>query len=346
MKSKSVFRWILLLMSLGVVARAEEVARIEKKKTIVKVYEANDRDHLMLDNQYGHVNVNLWDKKEIKVDIVITANCLSEEDVTNYLNSVKIEENKSGGQVRLKTVIDRKRYGGIWNSFKNVLNSKNSVRIDYSVNMPRNIALSVSNEFGDTNVPSFQAPLSIHTRYGSFFAQELDGPRNTIDVSYGKASIGKVNGGTMDIRYSDLAVDKAHHLTLVNKYGKLSIGQINALTADIDYSGGFHIGKLLESCTINLNYSGGFNIDELPQSANAVTIQAAYSSIAIPVESGNFDVTVSYGDVNFPKNGKTSFTSQPDGKSPTKQYEGKIGSGNGTRIKVISRYGSVNLAKD
>lgn len=347
MKSKLVFKCILLLMSLGVVARAEEIARIEKKKTIVKVYEVSDKDRLSLDNQYGHVKINLWDKKEIKVDIVVTANCVSEDDVMDYLNSVKIEESRGGGQIRLKTVIDRKSYGGVWNSFKNVLNSKNWIRIDYSVNMPRNIALSVSNEFGDTNIPSFQAPLTIDTRYGNFSAQELDGASNTIDVSYGKASIGKINTGKMDIRYSDLAVDKANTLTLVNKYGKLSIGQINVLTADIDYSGGFHIGKLLESCTINLSYSGGFNIGELPQSANAVTIEAAYSSIAIPVESGNFDVTVSYGDVNFPKNGKTTFTSQPEGKShTTKQYEGKIGSGNGTRVKVVSRYGSVNLSKD
>lgn len=346
MKSQLVFKYTLLLMTLSIVVRAEEIAGIERKKTILKVYEVSDKDNLLLDNQYGHVKVNLWDKKEIKIDIVITANCASEDDITAYLNSVKIEENKSGGQIRLKTVINRKSYGGVWNSFKNVLNSKNSIRIDYSVTMPKNIALAVHNEFGDTNIPSFQAPLTIDTRYGGFYAEELDGTSNTIDVSYGKAVIGKMNEGKLDIRYSDLAVEKAHSLTLANKYGKLSIGQINVLTADVDYSGGFHIGKLLESCTINLSYSGGFNIGEVPQSANAITIQAAYSSIAIPVESGNFDVTVSYGDFNFSKNGKVSLTNQPpsDGKHhPTKQFEGKVGSGTGTKVKVVSRYGNVNL---
>lgn len=348
MKSQLVFKYTLLLMTISTVVRAEEIAGVERKKTILKVYEVSDKENLFLDNQYGHVKINLWDKKEIRVDIVITANCASDDDVAAYLNSVKIEENKSGGQIRLKTVIDRKSYGGIWNALKNVLNSKNSVRIDYSVTMPKNIALAVHNEFGDINIPSFQAPLTIDTRYGGFYAEELGGERNTIAVSYGKAAIGKINDGVLDIRYSHLAVDKAHNLTLVNKYGKLTIGQINELTADIDYSGGFHIGKLLETCTINLSYSGGFNIGELPQSANAVTIRAAYSSIVIPVESGNFDVTVSYGNVSFPKNGRTSFTSQPaEGKSnTTKQYEGKIGSGNGTRVKVVSRYGSVNLVKD
>lgn len=348
MQSKLVYKWILLLMSLGVVARAEEVARVEKKKTIVKVYEVSDKDRLSLDNQYGHVKINLWDKKEIKVDIVVTANCVSEDDVMDYLNSVKIEENRSGGQIRLKTVIDRKSYGGIWNSFKNVLNSKNSIRIDYSVSMPKNIALSVRNEFGDTNIPSFQAPLAIDTQHGGFYAEELDGVNNSIDVSYGKVAIGKINGGNMDISYSNLKVDKAHTLKLVNKYGQLIIGQINVLTADIDYSGGSHIGKLLESCTIDLSYSGNFTIGELAPSVNAVTIQAAYSSLAVPVESGSFDVSVSYGDVNFPKNGKTTFTSQPaDGKShTTKEYEGKIGSGNGARLRIASSYGSISLSKD
>jgi hypothetical protein len=346
MKSRLVFKYVLFLLLVSTAGRAEECLSAERKKTILRLYDISDKDNLVVENQYGQVKVNIWDRKEIKVEIVITANCVSEDDVAAYLNSVNIEEGKAGGQLRIKTVIDRKSFGGVWNSLKNVMNWKNSIRIDYTVSMPKNIPLVVSNEFGDTNIPFFQAALTVDARYGGFYADELNGDNNVVAVSYGKVAIGRMNEGTMAVRYSDLAVEKAHSLVLENRYGKLSIGEINVLTANVDYSGSFYIGKVLDACTINVSYSGGLRIGELSPSANAVTIRSAYSSVAVPVESGSFDVTVSYGNFNFPRDGKTSFTHLPasDAKhQPTKQFEGKIGTGAGPRIKVVSRYGSVTL---
>lgn len=346
MKIKPSFSIILLVLGTWMMAHAEQTTLAEKRKTLVKVYTVDARDQLSVDNQYGQVKINLWDRKEIRVDIAITANAPSDQRATDYLNAVTISEKREGSLITLRTVIDRSQFGSSnWNSWRGKPGEKNSIQIDYVVNMPKFNPLIVKNIFGNTDIASFQAPLTVESRYGNFSAADLGNASNTIEVAYGNARIGKMDGGKMEVRYSDFNLEQARTLLLVNKFGKLTIGEVGTLEADIDYSGAT-IGRVNESCKINLSYSGNFQVEQLSRSAENVTIRAAYSSVVLPAESSQFDVTVTHGDFRLPANLKVHFTSQPDKTDSfrsTKQYSGTVGTGAGTIIKVISTFGDVRL---
>jgi len=225
------------------------------------------------------------------------------------------------------------------------------VKINYDVMMPKQNSLTIRNKFGNTSIPSFHAALSVHSRYGNFSADQLTGRQNDIDVAYGKADIRTLDQGKLDIAYATLDLDRVNVLTLTNKFGKMNIGDVGKLDADINYSGA-KIGTLRESGKIKLDFSGGFRIDQLSKTADNVDIQANYSSVALPMENGNtcdFDVTVSYGSFNYTSGQALHFTSQPEDRSShagprlTKQYIGKIGSGSGTKVRVVSKFGNVNF---
>ena len=346
MKIKPLFSSLLLAMGTWMTAHAEQPKLVEKRKTVVKVYTVDVRDQLSVDNQYGQVKINLWDRKEIRVDVAITANAPSDQRATDYLNAVTISEKREGSVIMLRTLIDRSQFGSNnWNSWRGKAGEKNSIQIDYVVNMPKFNALIVKNTFGNTDIASFQAPLTVQSRYGNFSADDLGNASNTIEVAYGNAKIGKMDGGKMEVRYSDFILDQARTLLLTNKFGKLTIGEVGTLNADIDYSGAT-IGRVNESCKVNLSYSGNFQIEQLLRSAENVTIKAAYSTVTLPAESSQFDVTVTHGDFSLPTNLKVHFTSQPDKTDSyraTKQYSGTVGSGTGTLIKVVSTFGDVRL---
>lgn len=325
-----------------------EFGGIEKRKTIIKLYDVSPKDNLLIDNQFGQVKVALWDKDEIRVQITITANGSTDDRAQDYLNSVDIEEKRNGDQISLKTNIHKSNVTNwVWNTSTG---EKNNVRIDYDVSMPRKNALSVRNQFGATTIPAFSAPLKVYSRYGSFHANELQGRQNDIDVQYGKAFIQTIDAGTLDIAYSSLELDKANVLRLSNQFGKLKIGEVNKLDANINYSGA-KIGTLRESGKIKLEFSSGFRIDQLAKSADNVDIQASYSSVALPItEIGdcNFDVTVSYGGFQYPSGQNIYFFSQPSddknkGAKTTKQYSGKTGDGSGPKVRVVSKFGSVSF---
>ena len=323
---------------------------VEKKKTIIKIFDVDSKDNLLVDNQFGQVNVGLWDKKEIRIQITILANSDSDERVQKFLDAVTIDEKRTGDQILVKTNFNQNSISnwsfGKWKDG----GERNYVKINYEVMMPRQNALTVRNKFGNTSIPAFQAALTVHNRYGNFSAEDLTGRQNDIDVAYGKANIGTIDQGKLEIAYGSLELVKANVLTLINKFGKMSIGDVGKLDADINYSGA-KIGTLRESGKIKLDFSGGFRIDQLPKTADNIDIQASYSSVAIPMANNNdcdFDVTVSYGNFNYGSGSAMHFKSQPDddnrrGPKLTKQYVGKVGSGSGTKVRVVAKFGNVNF---
>ncbi|GAB4048453.1 hypothetical protein [Spirosoma litoris] len=329
----------------------ESESSIEKKKTIIKLFDVDSKDQLVVDNQFGEVKIGLWDKNEIRVQITIVANSDSDERVQKFIDAVSIEEKRSGDQILVRTNFSQSSVSnwsfGKWKDG----GERNYVKINYDVMMPKRNALTVRNKFGNTSVPAFQAPLTIYSRYGNFSAEDLTSRQNDIDVAYGKADIRSLDEGKLRISYGNLELEKVNVLELVNKFGKMNIGNVGKLNADIDYSGA-KIGTLRESGKIKLGFSGGFRIDQMPKTVDNVDIQASYSSVALPLDHNNdcdFDVTVSYGNFNYDSGSTMHFTSQPNdndnhrGPKLTKQYIGKVGSGNGTKVKVVSRFGNVNF---
>lgn len=344
----------LLLCLSPFLTRAEDpwgTDAIERKKTIIKLFDVDANDNLVVDNQFGEVKVGLWDKNEIRVQITIVANSSSDERVQRFLDAVSIEEKRSGNQILLRTNFSQSSISN-WsmNSWKNS-GERNFVKINYEVMMPKQNALTIRNKFGDTSIPAFHASLSVHSRYGNFSADQLTSRQNDIDVAYGKANIHALDQGKLDIAYGSLELDKANVLILNNKFGKMNIGTVGKLDAEINYSGA-QIGTLRESGKIKLGFSGGFRIEQLPKTADNVEIQASYSPITLPLDDSNdcdFDVTVSYANFNYSSGQALHFTSQPEdrgshsGPRMTKQYVGKIGNGSGTKVRVISKFGNVNF---
>ncbi len=315
----------------------------DRKKSITKVYTVDANDALTVDNQYGTVAVDLWDKPEVRIQITVTANADNDNRIQQLLDGVSIEDSRSGNQITIKTICDRANNWQIGNWMKG--GERNYVKIDYLVSMPRQNALTVRNKFGNTTIPTFRAPLAIYSRYGNFQANDLAGLTNNIDVAYGNADIGTMTDGKIDIAYSKLELDKVNVLTLINKFGKLHIGNVGRLDANVEYSGAV-IGTVRQSAKVNLSFSGGFRIEQFLPGTDRVDIHASYSSVTLPAENMDcdFDVTVSYGNFRAPS--ASHLTSQPDDKPGrmTKQYIGRTGTGtNGPHLKIFSSFGNVNF---
>ncbi|WP_345239632.1 hypothetical protein [Nibrella saemangeumensis] len=345
---------VLLVCLLPMQLMAAQTGLIEKRKTIIKIYDVNSKDNLVVDNQFGQVKVGLWDKNEIRVQITITANSSAESMIQRYLDAVEIEEKRSGDQISLRTIINKGSATtwrmGTWRN-KDGQEESNSVRIDYDITMPKSNALNVKNRFGNTDIQAFRAPLTVHQRYGNFYATDLSGQQNDINVAYGKADIRKLENGKLVIAYSSLDLDQANVVWLSNKFGKLKIGEVGRIEGNIDYSGA-KIGTVKQSCNINLDFSGGFKIEQLPKTVDDVKINANYSSVVLPASDNvnyDFDVTVTHGGFRYANDTKIKFKTQPNedesrrGPVSTRQYSGQIGRGTGARVIVVSKFGDVSL---
>ena len=338
MEKKKAIATVLLYSLAFLAVAAPPDFFIERKKNIVKTFEVRPNDALGIDNRYGNIKVVLWDKPQIRIEISITANASSEEKAEEALNAVNIEEKRGGDNLSIRTVIRENAQKNSWRGKK----GENSLRIDYLIRMPTQNPLNIRNSYGDTDIARFTAPLALKTSYGNFRAENLAGKTNEIVIQYGNAAIGQMKQGKLQSNHSEINLKKVNSLELVNKFGSLNIGEVGSLIADIGYCG-VRIGTLTNEGTIKLDYTNNFSINE--STADNINIRAAYSSVVIPVrQPTRFEVSVSYGNFQYPSKAVVSFTSK-SGTNTTRQYEGNIGDDShpASTLRIISTYGNIKL---
>ena len=325
---------------------------VEKKKNISTSFSVEASEKISLDNQFGDIRIKIWDKSEVRVDIIITSNASSEERAANFINTVVIDSDKNNEGVFVKTHINAgaSKYTNNLN-WKAKEEDKNQLRVDYQVFMPKSNALKVKNSFGNIYLPNFSAPLWVDENYGTLFAENISGNAN-IDVAFGKANIKTMKGGNLKISYSTLEMDDAEDVSINNSFGKVNIKELTNANGKISYSSGT-IGTLKELAKLKIEFSGGLKFGAIDKSLKELDINSSYSSLTIPLvdtQDYDFDVKVNYADFDVPNDRSVIFTKNTEeekkdaGFNPTKYYVGKIGKGNAsTKIIIKSNFGSVKL---
>lgn len=293
-------------------------------KTYSKSYTVNAGTQLDVNNRYGKVTVNTWNKNEFKVDVQIQVIADKADDARKFLDRISITDSKQGQTVSFRTNIE---------SQPNLFGSKSrQIEINYMVYMPSQNALNVTNKYGSIELPDMDGKLEINCAYGSLHARSLTNADNNIKVSYGDARIGSLRASNLDIAY-----------------GSLVLGSVDKINADVKYSSA-KIGKINTSGDINVKYGGGLQITSLDENMTSLMVNAKYASVKLGLSDNadaDFDVTVNYGSFNYgnrPLNIYKTETSDNKHWSPTQNYKGRIGKGNVTKvISVNSSYSSVKF---
>ena len=296
----------------------------EKQKTYSKTYPLDGNDKIKLDNEFGKIVVNTWDRHEVKVDAQIKAWAKDDNDAQRLLDGVQINDSKQGDVVSYRTETGNP---GNWHGGK-----VRKVEIDYTVYMPARTDLDVENSFGSIVLPDLGGKIDLSSSYGNVEIANLSNPANDIQGSYGNLKAGSLNGAKLEFSYGNVAINECTNLRAQLSYGT------------------FQLGKLRGAADLDLSNVGGFKIGEIAASFKKLNINSSYSSVALGVSdynNFNFDITTTYGGFSYNDN-KVTITSKtpPDGSryfSNTKNYKGHFGKSSDAQISIHSSYGGVNF---
>lgn len=303
----------------------------DRIKNYSKSYAVDGNDELVLDNKYGRVTINTWNKNEIKVDVQIKGTAGDDETAQKLIDAISISDNKSGNVVSFRTNFNNGSKS-IWNLFNN-MNDRHKAEVNYIIYMPSTIALDMRNRYGGVVLPSLSGKVMLDNSYGSLTAKALTNPSNVLNLRYYEASIEEISGAEINL-----------------SYGSLKLGTVGRLVSNINYAP-VDIGKLVSSGSLNVRYGGGIKINEISKGLKNLDINATYSSVNVNLrgdESFDFDVTVKYGSFNFDENRLKVTSKSPSddarGFHPTKNYKGYAGNSNSSnKININSTYQSVKL---
>lgn len=343
MKSK----FSLLFALLTITATLVSAARADYTKNIKKAWPTNAVSALKVTNKFGEIKINDLGGDSVTIKVIITVENPSESRAKDLLNKIRIHFDKSGGLVSAETIIEE--------DFK----SKQSFRIDYQINIPKNRHLDIVNKYGNVVIKELEAKGTFNISYGSMTAGRMMVPSGSpaiVNVSYGKADIESINEATMIFKYSKLYGGNISRLNLDSRYSEINLQRIDQLSMDSKYDGfnieelgrmkatskytNYKIGLLHENFDLDTGY-GSVRIDEVDPKFRTIKIVNSYGGINIGLNTLNYELKAdcSYCDVDYPSN---RYKGNRIRENQRFSLEGNVGNGGGT-VTINSRYGGIKL---
>ncbi len=305
----------------------------EVSKTFSKNYPVDRDDKLVIDNKFGKITVNTWNKNEFKVEAQIRADAMETDEAQKLLDGVKVEDSKDGSTVSFATKIETNDGNNSWGTGTN--NGKPFVRkvsINYTIYMPSKNPLQITNRFGGVELPDFDGKVVVNSSFGNFTAKKLTNPANEISTR-GTTTIESLTGSQLKVTF-----------------GSLDLGSAENLNADVSHSA-VKIGKIKSAGTINVRYGSGVQISDLDKNLKNLSVTTYIAPLEVNFNNNqnfDFDVTVHNTSFDYGNHDVTVTSQSPEADSrrfnPTKNYKGHLGKGNADKLITIkSNYAPVKF---
>lgn len=321
---------VLCLMSFQAQAQ-----RVELEKTINQKYTlASKSNEVSIQNKYGDVVINTWNRNEITIDIEIKGWGQNENRAQEMLDKVEITYGQSSGNVDFRTEIS---------SNSTNINERSGFQVNYTVNMPTNNPLYLENKFGAVQLADFNGKLELEVGYGQLQAGELNSDDIEIELKYSKGSIESIAKGSLEFKYSgNITIGKVGDITLTDKYGGVTIDQADNIIAEIAYSG-LKIGVLNGSLELDSKYAG-CTVKSIQPGFEQINAENSYGSLTLGFANNanfSFDVNTRFGGF---KNILTEVNMQHEvEKSTSGEYAGVRGSNPTAEVNIESAFGGVKF---
>lgn len=335
----------------------ESTYPFSESKQIKKGFKAVSGADLHIENKYGDITINNWDKDSIILNITIKSEGDDIMKVKEKVDAIVVKiDGNSNGVTAMTDWSDG--YGVIKRSLEEIKQSVSNAKIhvDYTVYVPKSVELHIDNSFGHVRLDNVHSELELFLNHGDLAAYDINDDAD-ITVKYGDIRCGYVKDAKIEHNFGNLKIEKADKLRLSTIKSDISIQEIDRLVIDSkndeieieaikDLTGSFmlsdvEIDKLIERCQLTTKF-GSVEIDEIGQNCKLFKIVSAYTDIEID-ESPNskFTVVMDYGkSFNYGSNIKIE---SENGMDKIMTYGGTIGSCGSLTIDIYSKNGRVVL---
>jgi hypothetical protein len=341
----------ILLLNQGIYSQNEV------KKDFHEEFQTNQNTVLTLDNKYGDMDLKNWDKDLIQIDVNVQVTNASQEKAEKLLSYIDVVFSVEGDAVSAKTVFDEK--------FNNTSTWRddNDLKINYTVQMPKDIQLNLYNKYGDVFINEITGRATIGIKYGKLKANRIyrgnEKPLTEIDLGYSDASIEESDWLKVTMKYSNLNLNSTGAIVLLSKYSKIALDECSSLVIDGKYDV-YRLGKMANLVAV-CAYST-FEIEEIREKLSMETeytdckiafMPATFSSIDITNKYGGYRIGIDpnasyqldgqaeYAKISYPDVGKVSRIVE----NTSMQVNGVVGKevNPDATVRIVTKYGGIKL---
>lgn len=335
------------------------LAAQEVHKEFHQQYTAGANTTLDISNKYGDVIIDSWDQNQVVIDVKVTVEMPNQDKAQKLLDMINVEFSESGNTISAKTVIDNNFNFSGWGSNKRF-------SIDYSVKMPVEAALTLSNRYGNSDIDEVKGLTNLDIKYGDIRIGKLtrgnQKPLNQIYLAYGKGDIDDAGWLSLNLRYAgSTKINTCQALLLDSRYSRLTVGEVSSIVGDNKYDN-LHIGTInnlvlesgytetsVENLNKKLEYTGSygsFSVDQIPAKFESIDVESRYMGVKLGIaEDANYKLQakVSYGGLKYDE--ENFKNTRRIIENTSQEIEGVVGKEESptSKVNVTASYGSVRL---
>ncbi len=345
---------IIISFNLSFISAQEEIG-----KEVHETYEVKSGTSLSIDNKYGNIDVQNWDKKNIDVKVQVKLFDVDESKASELLKMIDIKYYTEGDKIIFKTEYDE----SFSKSLMRINNGDKKFEVNYIVNMPHTVPVDILNRYGNVFIDRISSASKFTVKYGKLKANNISSlskePITEVYLAYSEGNIEECGWLKINIKYSKLKIDESKALIVLSKYSKIyinrgssvvseskydtyEIGTIANLVGEAGYSN-FKIKSTGKKLKLDTKYTDVI-VGYMPASFEIVKIINLYGGYKIGIEDGASYLLKGigkYGSIIYPENSRVNRFQE----STEIKVEGKVGEDSEPKSKVYidTKYGTVNL---
>ncbi|NVO31392.1 hypothetical protein [Hymenobacter lapidiphilus] len=335
------------------------VPAVEKVRTLSRTFPTSPTKLYTLDTRYGRVEINVWNRPEIRTDVTIITRAETDAKAQELQAMIEVEllarDPKTGG------ISARSRFGELPRECRSQVKL---YEVNYTVWVPANNPLALHNAFGQISVTGdLTGATELAVEYGRLRTARLEGPRNSLKLTNARASVPFVRravidasyaklrlteGGSVELNsnYSDIDVGLVSDLTMHSKYGDIALGTVQNLRGTSGYSR-FSVDKLNSALDMKVQYSPSFEVRNTGPNFRQITLDGGYSTILLNFPDGaafGFEVNTEHGQLLVDKRlVKVASEEFSPTSSDTQGTFGVASARKAGNVNIKVRYGNVSF---
>jgi hypothetical protein len=303
--------WAVALLSVSLVAQAG----LEKERKWEKTYSINSDAKLDLASSFGDVEMEVWDRNEISVEITFIVEGKKEEDVMEALEKCKVEASGTSSLVKIATST------GDWGR------KIDRIETNIIIKAPSTIAFDLKHRFGDASLPAMEGPVRLDIQHGDVRMEGMKHKNNKIDLAFGDAIFGTIGGAQMDIKHSDVKISSAGRVNIDNQFSDIKIKEI----AEVLYLDCQH---------------GDIEVLEFSSDLKEIKVDIQFGDLNIALsESSNWklEADMSFSDLSLPSGVKKRKSEEKDW-SNNYEVQAFHGDASEVNISIDAQHSDVNIS--
>ena len=279
---------------------------VELRKNIQKSFSATRETLLEIDNSFGAVKIENWPVQEVSIQVEMKAGAMTERRAAEILSKMSVELGKSGNKVSGNTRLDNVNTRG-----------GESFSINYTIRVPDNLVMNISNEFGDTYINAPCGASKFSSRFGALYMQNQTSPVE-VDIQHGAAKLQSLASLTLDMQHSTLNADRLEvarmdfqHSTATMgnggdwnveaQHSTLNAGSLNRLDLDDEFSP-FQIEKIAKRLYVSDLQHASVKVNAFSPDFEEVYVDAQHSNVTLTIPSESaflIDASANFGGLNI-----------------------------------------------